>query len=341
MIGMVQRLWFHSKVFFNRHLVGSLAYYIARFKSPNAYHFKQYFIPNRYDHEQTAQRVLVYFPRSSSPNTNNHSSNIYINIHPGGFVSGYPEDCSEFCDLVAQELNCIVVAPQYGLAPEYPFPKGLYDCLNAVEWSLQEFGNEQNPRLTKLAVGGFSAGGNLAFGLAQLIVSKNIPLECLISFYPPMNFTSQSKSTFQTTNPLKRCVYYEAYLQAIIERVECEMLSQEEIEKLLQDPLLSPSYASIEMLPRSVMLIAAQYDPNIADMEQFMNTMRIRYEELENNRLNHTQNSRPYRFYGEVYERVFHGWNFIPEFLLRKDGTQKKWHAYQQALDELERVFKI
>ena len=186
--------------------VGKLSYYIQKAISPSSFTFQRMQVPS------TKKDVLVFFP----PNYDSkHGYSLMVNLHPGGFVAGTPEECSQFCKLVANQVNCVVVAPAYGLAPEAPFPHAIHDCVSCVEWSLKEF--ERNSVRPKVALVGFSAGANLVFGVAQMLKEeKGIEVEGLFSFYPPMDFSSTSENTFQEKNPLKRCVYHEAYLQDVI-----------------------------------------------------------------------------------------------------------------------------
>jgi acetyl esterase/lipase len=88
-------------------------------------------------------------------------------IHGGGFVLGSVERD----DLVAKHLSkttgSVVVSVDYRLAPEHPFPAPLEDCYTALKWLAQnsdEFGVDSK----RIAIGGASAGGGLAAGLALL-----------------------------------------------------------------------------------------------------------------------------------------------------------------------------
>ncbi|MBU2065010.1 MAG: alpha/beta hydrolase [Gammaproteobacteria bacterium] len=92
---------------------------------------------------------------------------VYLNLHGGGFVAGIPEHDDSYCQRMAHNLQCLVVNPDYALAPEHPFPEGLNQCFAVLEWLAS-----QAPKLGIdpwcMAVGGQSAGGNLATGVARL-----------------------------------------------------------------------------------------------------------------------------------------------------------------------------
>jgi acetyl esterase/lipase len=98
-------------------------------------------------------RCLVYYPPDYD---DSKIYPVYIDFHGGGFIGGNPEDDADFCGLVAKEANCIVISSKYRYAPEFPYPTGLMDCYQVVNWIRKEF------EPTKFAVGGFSVGGTLA-----------------------------------------------------------------------------------------------------------------------------------------------------------------------------------
>lgn len=89
-------------------------------------------------------------------------------IHGGGMVIGSAAQDDVFCADTARELGIVVVSTEYRLAPEFPFPAALDDCHAAWTW-LQQSAEQLNIDKTRVAVGGQSAGGGLAAGLAQRI----------------------------------------------------------------------------------------------------------------------------------------------------------------------------
>ncbi len=91
---------------------------------------------------------------------------LVIYIHGGGWTIGDLETHDYFCRKLAIDTGSTVVALDYRLGPEYPFPAAPEDCLAATRWLLEL------PRFTALAnapvfVAGDSAGGNLAAVVAN------------------------------------------------------------------------------------------------------------------------------------------------------------------------------
>ena len=85
-------------------------------------------------------------------------------IHGGGMVMGNAAEEDRTCRLFADELGIVVVAVDYRVAPENPFPIPLHDCYDALAW----FTGQPEVDPSRLAVGGASAGGGLAASLALL-----------------------------------------------------------------------------------------------------------------------------------------------------------------------------
>jgi acetyl esterase len=91
---------------------------------------------------------------------------VLIWLHGGGWVVGNAEQTLPLCRDLAAQAGCLVISVDYRLAPEHPFPAPLDDCFAVAEWVLEHAG-ELGGDATRVAVGGDSAGGNLAAVLAQ------------------------------------------------------------------------------------------------------------------------------------------------------------------------------
>jgi acetyl esterase/lipase len=105
-------------------------------------------------------------------------------IHGGGYVLGsVARD-----DLVAMHLakvaQCVVASVEYRLAPEYPFPAPVEDCYAALKW-LSAQSATLGVDTSRLAIGGASAGGGLAAGLALLTRDRaEVELAFQLLIYP-------------------------------------------------------------------------------------------------------------------------------------------------------------
>lgn len=89
-------------------------------------------------------------------------------MHAGGWVLGSIEMDDLMCRQLAKDIGCAIVSVEYRLAPENPFPAPLDDCFAAYQW-LSSNAGELGIDRSRIAIGGASAGGGLAAGLALKI----------------------------------------------------------------------------------------------------------------------------------------------------------------------------
>jgi acetyl esterase len=125
--------------------------------------------------------VRIYHPREPKPG---EKLPVLVWYHGGGFVIGDLETHDSACRMLANQADCIVVAVDYRLAPEYKFPAAVEDGEAALRWvalHAAEFGGDAG----RLAVGGDSAGGNLAAVVALLARNAGHPrLAMQLLIYP-------------------------------------------------------------------------------------------------------------------------------------------------------------
>jgi acetyl esterase/lipase len=112
---------------------------------------------------------------------------VLVWMHPGGWVLG----SLELDDLMAREVvknvRCAVVSVEYRLAPEHPYPAALEDCYAVLKWVAAE-GKKHGIDARRIAVGGSSAGANLAAGLALLARDRGeVPLSFQMLIYPALD----------------------------------------------------------------------------------------------------------------------------------------------------------
>jgi acetyl esterase len=104
-------------------------------------------------------------------------------FHGGGFVIGDLETHDDLCRCLANGSGCRVVSVDYRLAPECPFPAAVDDCFAATKYvaaQAAEFGINAS----QLAVGGDSAGGNLAAVVCLLAKTEGPKIAFQLLIYP-------------------------------------------------------------------------------------------------------------------------------------------------------------
>lgn len=105
-------------------------------------------------------------------------------MHGGGYVLGsYDMEDLRF-DRWCQDLNCVGVAVEYRLAPETPYPGPVEDAYAGLKWTYDNAATLGIDR-ARLGIGGASAGGGLAAGLALLVRDRGeVPLGFQLLVYP-------------------------------------------------------------------------------------------------------------------------------------------------------------
>ena len=104
--------------------------------------------------------------RLYSPRALGQPAPLLLFFHQGGFVVGTLDWCEAFCSMLADEAGCLVLSVDYRLGPEHRFPSASEDALASWRW-VQENATRLGVDPARVAVGGESAGGNLAAVLTQ------------------------------------------------------------------------------------------------------------------------------------------------------------------------------
>jgi acetyl esterase len=132
--------------------------------------------------------IRVYTPDGKAPFP------VMMFFHGGGWVLGDLESHDALCRALAGEASCIIVAVNYRRAPEHKFPAAAEDCYAATLWVAKNAALI-NAKPGHLAVGGDSAGGNLATAVSLMARDRAEPRICYqLLTYPALDSSLQSKS---------------------------------------------------------------------------------------------------------------------------------------------------
>ena len=237
--------------------------------------------------------ALIFKPKDLPEN-----SPALIYYHGGGFAISYGPGHLHCAERYAHQANCTVIFIAYRLAPKHPFPYGFNDCYSALQWTI-EHAETLGIDKQRIAVGGDSAGGALAAGVAQKALDEKLaPLCGQLLIYPALDYrcSTDSARNFVDTplwNSSSNIRMWEMYLQNFAEG---------EIPDYA-----SPGHGNIEGLSHCY-IETAEFDPLRDEGLNFANRLQAQQIELT---LNPTQ-------------RTVHGYDINLDSLVTKAGIQAR-----------------
>ncbi len=181
-----------------------------------------------------------------------HALPVLVFLHGGGFVIGDLDTHDSQARRLCRDLHALVVSVDYRLAPEHPFPAAVEDCLAATRWladNAEELGGDGQ----RLAVGGDSAGGNLAAVVAQRCRDEGGPTLAAQLLIYPVTDLSQDDGRYPSR----------------VENAEGYLLTQDDMDWFTAsyvaegqeaDPMASPLLGELRGLPPAV-VVTAEFDP--------------------------------------------------------------------------------
>jgi acetyl esterase len=189
---------------------------------------------------------------------------VLVYLHGGGWVSGSPTTHRKLASRFA-EAGYLVVNVDYRLAPEHPFPTPFEDCVAAVRFAAHEAGR-WNGDGARLAIGGDSAGGNLAAAVAAALADDPARPRVALLLYGVFDFATIGDSPQKAVFGMD-----EATAEQIRDKLLGLMLgaylgSEPERREKLRDPRVSPIHVAERLPPCHVMVGSA--DPLLAQAEE-------------------------------------------------------------------------
>lgn len=183
---------------------------------------------------------------------------LLIYYHGGGWVIGDLDSHDDICRKLAREARCSVIAVDYRLAPEHPAPAALDDCIAATRWV---FANASALGIDakRIAIGGDSAGGNLAALVAMHAGEKPV-FQLLVYPATDMRMGQQShrdnaQGYLLTADSMKWFIGH--------------YIGDDDARRT--DPMVSPILSDDSMLGKSppTLVITAEFDPLRDEGEQY------------------------------------------------------------------------
>jgi acetyl esterase len=169
----------------------------------------------------------------------------------GGWVLGTIDTADGIARSLANAAGCIVAVPGYRLAPEHPFPAAVEDCWAATEWvvaNAEALGADPS----RIAVGGDSAGGNLAASLTLMAAEAGGPrLAGQLLVYPNTDQTADDESMRTNDDPYLFNHHSVAWYRSHY------FTDPDDAYNPLASPLQAESLAGLP----PALVITAEYDP--------------------------------------------------------------------------------
>jgi acetyl esterase len=192
--------------------------------------------------EETGLPLRIYRPEGDGPLPT------LVYFFGGGWTLGSIDTADGICRQLANAVPCQVITVGYRLAPENPFPAAVNDCHQATQWIAAHAAELQ---VGRIAVGGDSAGGNLAAATTLLARESGPALAAQLLVYPNTLHGSETASMRAGDDPFlfnKTSVdwYWDHYLT-----------DPADGRNPLASPLLAESHADLP----PALVITAEFDP--------------------------------------------------------------------------------
>ena len=217
-----------------------------------------------------------------------NNENIIIYLHGGAYNIGSPQSHRNITSRLAKATGAMVLAIDYRLAPEHPFPAGLSDVTKAYKWLLEHGHNPKN-----IAISGDSAGGGLTVSSALAIKEENIELPSSLGVISPwvdLTMSGESVQSNANVDPMMR----KDWLIAMGNNYATDLRPE--------SPLCSPIFSDLTDLPP--LLIQVGSDEILLD-----DSVRLA-QQAEASGVNVELN---------VWENLWHLWHFHAGFFPEAD----------------------
>ncbi|MEE1825054.1 alpha/beta hydrolase [Streptomyces sp. BE20] len=189
---------------------------------------------------------------------------VLLYLFGGGWTLGSPDTSDAICRALTNAVGCLTASVGYRLAPEHPFPAAVHDSRAAARW-LAEQADTLGIDPDRLAVGGDSAGGNLAAALTLIARDEDGPaIRHQLLVYPNTDQRADTASLREYDDPAlfnrRSVAWYRGHYLA----------GPTDGDHPHASPLRAPSLAGLP--PATV--ITAEYDPLRDEGEQYAEALR-------------------------------------------------------------------
>ena len=191
-------------------------------------------------------------------------------MHGGGFIGQSSLTHAAFLKQIAHDLpDAVILSIDYHLAPEYPYPIAVEECVFAYAWALQNAWR-LGTTAERVVLSGDSAGGNLAVAVALKLHSRGMRLpDGLVLAYPALNLSMQ-------WSPSRLLSLFDPLLSTdLLDLIVRSYIPPHADAR--RDPFLSPTLAATDAMLQAlppVAIVCGAFDPLLDDAAEFAHRLR-------------------------------------------------------------------
>ncbi|WP_129785212.1 alpha/beta hydrolase [Promicromonospora panici] len=187
----------------------------------------------------------LYRPRGNE-------QDVLVWIHGGGWMLGDLDCCEGIARALANRAGCAVLTIDYRLAPEHPFPAAFDDTWTAITWARLHF--------SQVAVGGDSAGGNLAAAAALRARDTQFDLALQLLVYPVLDSTMDTTIKRRFVESYSNFAGTGDYGRTTWERIRYLWDAYVPDDLMRRSPVVSPLHAEALRGVSPAIVITAEHD---------------------------------------------------------------------------------
>jgi acetyl esterase len=198
---------------------------------------------------------------------------VLVYFHGGGWTVQDLDTFDTTMRRLANEAGCAVLNVDYRLAPEHPYPAAVEDCWAATQWAAARF--------DQVAVGGDSAGGNLAAAIAHRARDAELPLALQLLVYPAVDAVGEIRLASDWADRYGNFAGIEGYGPATRDGGAAAFAvyipDQSRLAERDASPLRAESFAGLA----PALIILAEHDILNEETEEYARRMRAAGVEAE------------------------------------------------------------
>jgi acetyl esterase len=189
---------------------------------------------------------------------------VVVYCHGGGFMVGCSEDTDYVTRRICSAAGVVVVSVNYRLAPEWPFPAGLDDCLEVYRW-VRSHADQVGGDPRQVGVAGDSSGGNFAAALPLRARDHGLPMpDATVQFGPVVDLRCEEHESFERLAVTG--VVFDAAFMGFARGAYCRYAEW-------NHPHVSPLRGDLRGYPPALVVVGTE-DPMVSSCRAFADALR-------------------------------------------------------------------